>query len=140
MGTQEEGVGSFCLHTIFKYVILYQFIRCSDLLTSEKHKTSAFNHNKTIVSIIVSCPILGLSRLLQIFVYLPFFLFLLLSVLVFRLQLLNPLFQTFLLMSLILFIQSTFSPKVSLSTVLILLFSITENTDLLNLHAHQQNP
>ena len=38
------------------------------------------------------------------------------------------------------FVQSTFSSKISLSTVLVLLFSITENTDLLNLHACQQNP
>jgi len=38
------------------------------------------------------------------------------------------------------FVQSTFSSKFSLSTVLVLLFSITENTDLLNLHACQQNP
>jgi uncharacterized Zn finger protein (UPF0148 family) len=38
------------------------------------------------------------------------------------------------------FIQSTFSPKISLSTVLMLLFTLNQNTDLLNLHAHNQNP
>jgi len=38
------------------------------------------------------------------------------------------------------FVQSTFSSKISLSTVLVLLFSITENTNLLNLYACQQNP
>ena len=37
-----------------------------------------------------------------------------------------------------LFISSTFHPDISLSTVLFLLFSLTENTDLLNLHSHQQ--
>ena len=38
------------------------------------------------------------------------------------------------------FIKSTFGPKISLSTVLMLLFTLNENTDLLNLHAHSQNP
>ena len=38
------------------------------------------------------------------------------------------------------FVQSTFSSKISLSTVLMMLFTVTENTDLLNLHARQQNP
>jgi len=37
------------------------------------------------------------------------------------------------------FIKSTFGPKISLSTVLMLLFTLNENTDLLNLHAHSQN-
>jgi hypothetical protein len=37
------------------------------------------------------------------------------------------------------FIQSTFGPKISLSTVLMLLFTLNENTDLLNLHARNQN-
>jgi hypothetical protein len=37
-----------------------------------------------------------------------------------------------------LFVSSTFHPDVSLSTVLFLLFSLTENTDLLNLHSRQQ--
>jgi hypothetical protein len=36
------------------------------------------------------------------------------------------------------FISSTFHPDISLSTVLFLLFSLTENTDLLNLHSRQQ--
>ena len=36
------------------------------------------------------------------------------------------------------FISSTFHPNISLSTVLFLLFSLTENTDLLNLHSRQQ--
>ncbi|KAF8872971.1 hypothetical protein CPB84DRAFT_1854215 [Gymnopilus junonius] len=36
------------------------------------------------------------------------------------------------------FIQETFSPNVSLSTVLMVLFSMTENPELLNLHARQQ--
>ncbi len=38
------------------------------------------------------------------------------------------------------FIESTFGPKISLSTVLMLLFSLNKNTDLLNLHARSQNP
>ncbi|KAF8810607.1 hypothetical protein BYT27DRAFT_7039264, partial [Phlegmacium glaucopus] len=37
-----------------------------------------------------------------------------------------------------LFISSTFHPNISLATVLFLLFSLTENTDLLNLHSCQQ--
>jgi CxC5 like cysteine cluster associated with KDZ transposases len=35
-------------------------------------------------------------------------------------------------------ISSTFHPDISLATVLFLLFSLTENTDLLNLHSRQQ--
>ncbi|KAF8804004.1 hypothetical protein BYT27DRAFT_7108192 [Phlegmacium glaucopus] len=38
------------------------------------------------------------------------------------------------------FIESTFGPKILLSTVLMLLFTLNENIDLLNLHAHSQNP
>ena len=38
------------------------------------------------------------------------------------------------------FIQDNFSTKISLSTVLVILFSITDNPDLLNLHLRQQNP
>ena len=38
------------------------------------------------------------------------------------------------------FIQDTFSSNVSLATVLLVLFSLTENTELLSLHARQQNP
>jgi hypothetical protein len=45
----------------------------------------------------------------------------------------NISFQTFSL-----FISSTFQQDISLSTVLFLLFSLTENTDLLNLHSRQQ--
>ena len=45
----------------------------------------------------------------------------------------NISFQTFSL-----FISSTFHSDISLSTVLFLLFSLTENTDLLNLHSRQQ--
>lgn len=37
-----------------------------------------------------------------------------------------------------LFISSTFHSDISLATVLFLLFSLTENTDLLNLHSRQQ--
>ena len=36
------------------------------------------------------------------------------------------------------FINQNFSSKTSLPTVMILLFSLTENPDLLNLHAGQQ--
>jgi hypothetical protein len=36
------------------------------------------------------------------------------------------------------FISSTFHPDISLATVLFLLFSLTENTDLLNFHSRQQ--
>ena len=35
---------------------------------------------------------------------------------------------------------NTFSPHVSLATVLLVLFTMTENSDLLNLHARQNNP
>jgi hypothetical protein len=38
------------------------------------------------------------------------------------------------------FIEQNFSSKISLATVLVLLFTLTENPDLLNLHARQQNP
>ena len=38
------------------------------------------------------------------------------------------------------FIEDTFGPKISLATVLLILFSMTENPELLNLHAHQQHP
>lgn len=38
------------------------------------------------------------------------------------------------------FITQNFSSKVSLATVLLVLFSMTENPDLLNLHARQKNP
>ena len=38
------------------------------------------------------------------------------------------------------FIQQTFNPHVSLATVLMMLFTMTDNTDLLNLHARQQHP
>jgi hypothetical protein len=37
------------------------------------------------------------------------------------------------------FITNTFGPKVSLSTVLMLLFTLNANTDLLNLHARSKN-
>ena len=37
-------------------------------------------------------------------------------------------------------IESTFGPNISLATVLTLLFTITENVDLLNLHFRQQHP
>jgi hypothetical protein len=36
------------------------------------------------------------------------------------------------------FISSTFHPDISLATVLFLVFSLTENTDLLNLHSRQK--
>ena len=36
------------------------------------------------------------------------------------------------------FVKQEFSSKIPLSTVLVILFSLTENTDLLNLHARQQ--
>jgi hypothetical protein len=45
----------------------------------------------------------------------------------------NISFQSFSLL-----ISSTFHPDISLATVLFLLFSLTENTDLLNLHSRQQ--
>ena len=38
------------------------------------------------------------------------------------------------------FVQETFGSKISLATVLVLLFSMTENPELLNLHACQQHP
>jgi hypothetical protein len=38
------------------------------------------------------------------------------------------------------FIEDTFSSKVTLATVLLVLYSLTENPELLNLHARQQNP
>jgi hypothetical protein len=38
------------------------------------------------------------------------------------------------------FIQNNFSSSISLATVLMILFSMTENTTLLSLHACQQNP
>ena len=38
------------------------------------------------------------------------------------------------------FVEQKFSSKITLTTVLMLLFTITENTDLLNLHQRQQNP
>ena len=38
------------------------------------------------------------------------------------------------------FIEENFSSKISLATVLMLLFTINDNTDLLNLHQRQQNP
>ena len=38
------------------------------------------------------------------------------------------------------FVNNNFNPQVSLSTVLLVLFTITENSDLLNLHARQNNP
>jgi hypothetical protein len=37
-------------------------------------------------------------------------------------------------------IQDQFGAEISLTTVLIILFSLTSNPDLLNLHARQQNP
>lgn len=37
-------------------------------------------------------------------------------------------------------VLNCFSSNISLSTVLLLLFTLTENTDLLSLHARQQNP
>ena len=38
------------------------------------------------------------------------------------------------------FIQDNFSTRITLATVLTLLFSLTDNTDLLNLHFRQQHP
>jgi len=38
------------------------------------------------------------------------------------------------------FIEDTFGPKISLATVLLVLFSMTENPELLSLHARQQHP
>lgn len=37
-------------------------------------------------------------------------------------------------------IQDQFGPHIKLTTVLLILFSLTSNTDLLNLHARQKNP
>jgi hypothetical protein len=38
------------------------------------------------------------------------------------------------------FVQNNFSSKILLSTVILILFTMTNNTSLLNLHARQQNP
>lgn len=38
------------------------------------------------------------------------------------------------------FIKENFSAKITLSQVLLVLFTLTDNTDLLSLHARQQNP
>jgi hypothetical protein len=38
------------------------------------------------------------------------------------------------------FVEQSFSSQVSLATVLLVLFSLTENPELLNLHSRQQNP
>ena len=38
------------------------------------------------------------------------------------------------------FVDGNFNPQISLSTVLLVLFSMTENPELLNLHACQKNP
>ena len=38
------------------------------------------------------------------------------------------------------FISNNFSSKISLATVLTVLFTLTINPDLFNLHCHQQNP
>ena len=38
------------------------------------------------------------------------------------------------------FIEKEFGSKISLATVLVVLYSLTENSELLNLHARQQNP
>ena len=38
------------------------------------------------------------------------------------------------------FVSKNFSSEISLSTVLLLLFTMTENPDLLNLHARQKHP
>ena len=37
-------------------------------------------------------------------------------------------------------IEANFGPKISLATVLMLIFTLTENVDLLNLHFRQQHP
>jgi hypothetical protein len=37
-------------------------------------------------------------------------------------------------------VKENFSSKITLSQVLLVLFTITDNPDLLNLHARQQNP
>ena len=38
------------------------------------------------------------------------------------------------------FVKENFSSNITLSQVLLVLFTMTDNTDLLNLHARQQNP
>src|SRR6267154_6564643 len=38
------------------------------------------------------------------------------------------------------FVEQHFSSRISLTTVLIVLFTMTNNSDVLNLHAHQQHP
>jgi len=38
------------------------------------------------------------------------------------------------------FVTQNFSSRVSLATVLLVLFTLTENPDLLNLHGRQKNP
>jgi len=38
------------------------------------------------------------------------------------------------------FVTQNFSSQVSLATVLLVLFTLTENPDLLNLHGRQKNP
>ena len=38
------------------------------------------------------------------------------------------------------FVEQTFGSNISLATVLLLLYTMTENPELLNLHAHQQHP
>jgi len=38
------------------------------------------------------------------------------------------------------FVEQNFSSNITLTTVLTLLFTLTENTNLLNLHQRQQNP
>jgi hypothetical protein len=38
------------------------------------------------------------------------------------------------------FVEQNFSSRISLSSVLVVLFTMTSNPDLLNLHARQQNP
>src|ERR1700691_321472 len=38
------------------------------------------------------------------------------------------------------FVEQHFSSRISSTTVLVVLFTMTNNSDLLNLHAHQQHP
>jgi len=38
------------------------------------------------------------------------------------------------------FVEQHFSSRISLTTVLVVLFTITNNSDVLNLHTHQQHP
>ena len=109
---------------------------------SEANNPSAHIQNNTKISTIVSLPLLGFLMIFQTIAHLPslgFLLFLLFCPGVQAAATESPfpdipfnVFSTY--------IQSTFSSKISLSTVLMLLFTITENTDLLNLHARQQNP